>query len=337
MKNNGLINVVQFGLGPIGVASARSVLGKARGGVRLVGAIDIDPAKAGKDLGEILGTGQRLGIPVSSDASVLKEVHADVALHTTSSFLDRVFPQIATCVRAGVNVISSTEELFYPYDRHPDVAKELHALALEHDVSVVGTGVNPGFVMDTLPLMVTGVCTEVRRITVERVVDASSRRLPLQKKIGAGLTVEEFQERKKTGTFGHIGLRESLLFIASGLGWNLDRIEEALDPVVTTRIISTPYVTVEAGGVGGIHHRINGFQGQNCPLSLDLTMCVGAENPHDSIKVDGDPPIDIVIKTGVFGDSATVAALVNSIPLVMASPAGLLTTKDLPVLRALAG
>lgn len=330
------INVVQYGLGPIGAESARKLLEKSDNGIRLVGAIDIDPAKVGKDLGEILGMKERLGIVVSNDArTVFRSTQTHVAVHTTSSFLEKVFSQLAQCAESNVNVVSSTEELFYPYDRHPRIAMELDAIAKRNGITIVGTGVNPGFVMDTLPLMATGMCTKIRSITVERVVDASRRRLPLQRKIGAGMSVSDFEEKKKSGTFGHIGLRESLLFIAAGLEWNLQRVEESLAPMIATKDIKTPYFEVARGQVSGIHQIINGYNNATHSLSLDLKMYVGADNPHDSIFVDGDPPIDLEIKTGVFGDSATVAALVNIIPLVVASGPGLMTMKELPVLRSL--
>ena len=330
------INVVQYGLGPIGVETAKLVLAKSKSsGLRLVGAIDIDPAKVGKDVSEILGLSEPTGIKVSDNAQqVFDAVKPHVALHTTTSFLQKVYPQLTACIESGVHVVSSTEELLFPYDRHPDLSRQLDDLAKKHHVAVLGTGVNPGFVMDVLPLVLTGVCTSVRAIRVERVVDASKRRLPLQRKIGAGITTEEFEEKKKTGVFGHIGLRESLLFVADGLGWKFDRVQEALQPMVASREIVTPYFRVQPGRVSGIHHTIAGSVGAKEILSLDLKMYVGADDPHDAVYVDGDPPVDAVIRSGVFGDSATVAALVNAIPLVLQSPPGLQTLKDLPAMRA---
>lgn len=331
-----IIRVVQYGLGPIGVETAKVVLSKSKTcNLRLVGAIDIDPAKAGKDIGEILGLSEQTGIKVSSSAQeVFSATKPHVALHTTSSFLDKVQPQLVACIEAGVNVVSSTEELFFPFERQPRISRELHELAKEHSVAVLGTGVNPGFVMDSLPLMLTGVCTTVRKIRVERVVDASKRRHPLQRKIGAGLAVEEFEDKKKTGTFGHIGLRESLLFIADGLGWKLDRVEEELQPMIADRDVITPYLHVAQGKVSGIHHVVTGYVDANDILSLDLRMYIGANDPHDAVVIDGDPPVNLVIKSGVFGDSATVATLVNAIPLVLQSPPGLQTMKHLPLPRA---
>ena len=330
-----VFKVVQFGLGPIGIETAKTILEKSTSGnVQLVGAIDIDPAKVGKDLGEILGNSSPLGIIVSDKAGeVLRATQPDVVLHTTSSFLERIYPQLEVCITSGVHIVSSAEELFFPYDRHPKLSKELDELATKHNVSVLGTGVNPGFVMDTLALVATGVCTRVRSVRIERVVDASKRRLPLQRKIGAGFSVQEFEEKKKTGTFGHIGLRESLLFVADGLNWTLETIDELLQPMVASADVQTPYISVQKGQVTGIHHSITGSSNGTMKLSLDLKMYVGATDPHDTVFVDGDPPIELVIRNGVFGDSATVAALVNAIPLVVGATPGLKTMKDLAIPR----
>jgi len=329
------LRIVQFGLGPIGIETAKTVLEKSTNGeLQLVGAIDIDPGKVGKDLSEVLGLPQKLGVIVSDHAAeVFRSTKPDVVLHTTSSFLERIYPQLEACVTSGVNVVSSAEELFFPYDRHPKLSKELDELAKRYKVAVLGTGVNPGYVMDTLALTATAVCNRVRSITVERVVDASKRRLPLQRKIGAGISAQEFEEKKKTGTFGHIGLRESLLFVAQGLRWKLDHITETLQPMIADREIKTPYITVAKGQVAGIHHAITGDVQGKTVLTLDLKMYVGAEDPRDAVFVDGSPPVDLVIRNGIFGDSATVAALVNAIPLVMQTTPGLKTTKDLAVPR----
>ncbi|MDX1545641.1 MAG: dihydrodipicolinate reductase [Rhodothermales bacterium] len=332
------IRVVQYGLGPIGVETARVLLDKqAAGHVRLVGAIDIDPDKAGRDLAELLGREATTGIVVDDDADrVLAQTLPDVVVHTTSSFLDRVMLQLVRCIEAGAHVVSSTEELAYPFERHPVRSHTLDATAKRHGVAVLGTGVNPGYAMDTLALSATGVCTDVTHLRAERVVDAGKRRAPLQRKVGAGITVEEFEARKATGTFGHIGLRESMLLVADGLGWTFDRVEETLEPMRADRDIETPYSRVEAGSVAGIHHAITGFVGEEPLVELDLKMYVGAEDPHDAVQVTGTPPVRLVVPGGIFGDTATVAALVNAVPLVRAATPGLRTTKDLPVPRCFA-
>lgn len=332
------IRVVQYGVGPIGLESLRTVLAKQPTGlIELVGAIDIDPEKTGRDVAELLGRDAPTGITIQPDAdAVLRETRPEVVLHTTTSFLDRMHTQLLQCARAGVHVVSSTEELSFPYDRHPDLAAEIDAEAKAHGVVIIGTGVNPGYAMDTLALTATGVCSDVTEVHVERVVDAGKRRLPLQRKVGAGLTAEQFAEKKQTGTFGHIGLRESLLFVAHGLGWTLDRTEETLDPVLSPRDVITPYLEVKAGQVAGIHHAITGYIKDEPILTLDLKMFVGAESPRDAVRVVGNPPIDLVIRGGIFGDTATVAALVNTVPLVLDAAPGLRTMKDLPIPRAFA-
>lgn len=332
------IRVVQYGLGPIGLATAGVVLQKQETGqLALVGAIDIDPAKVGRDVAELINHGSSTDVVVSGNAAeTLARTRPDVVLHTTSSFLDRMHDQLTACAEAGAHVISSTEELSYPFNRHPSLAKTLDMTAKEHGVVILGTGVNPGYAMDTLVMMATAVCTDVTSIQAERVVDAAFRREPLQRKVGAGLHINDFDALKQTGTFGHIGLQESLHLVADGLGWRVSEVEETLDPVIAMEPVESPYLEVKVGDVAGIHHRIVGYVGDVPRLTLDLKMYVGAHNPCDTVTVDGTPPIDLVIPNGIFGDTATVAALVNAIPLVMQTPPGLRTMKDLPVPRAFA-
>ena len=333
------VRVLQYGVGPIGLACIRTILAKQETGqLVLAGAVDISPEKVGRDVAELLGGGlSPTGILVSDDAAaVLAETTPDVVLHTTTSFLDRVHGQIEECIRCGVPVVSSTEELSFSYDRHPELSAVLHKEAVKHGVAVVGTGVNPGYAMDTLALMATGVCTDVSEVHAVRVVDAGKRRKPLQLKVGAGLSAKAFDEKKATGVFGHIGLRESLFFVAKGLGWPLDRVDEQLHPVLTDAEISTPFLTVAPGNVAGIHHFITGYVGGRPLLSLDLKMFVGAKEPRDAVRVVGEPPVDLVVRDGIFGDTATVATLINAIPLVLHASPGLKTMMDLPVPRAFA-
>lgn len=328
--------IVQFGLGPIGQSCLRTLLSKKRG-IQLVGAIDIDPDKVGKDVSDLLGLDAPTGVVVSGDAeAVLRDTKPDVVVHTTSSFLGAMYDQLVLCARHGAHVVSSTEELAWPYERHPAISAELDRVAKENGVTLLGTGVNPGYAMDALALMATGVCADVTGIRIHREVDAGLRRLPLQRKVGAGISVAEFEAKKATGQFGHIGLVESLYMVASGLGWSVDRIEENLEPVVSQKNVQTPFLEVKSGQVAGIHHHAHGFSGDEEVITLDLKMYVGAPNPRDAVSVEGDPPIELEIKGGIFGDTATVAALVNGIPLVAEAAPGLKTVKDVPLLRAFA-
>ncbi|GMQ83103.1 MAG: oxidoreductase [Rhodothermia bacterium] len=326
--------VVQYGIGPIGQSCLRTILAK-NSALELVGAIDIDPDKVGKDVADIVGQDGKTGVTVSSDVqTVLESTKPDAVVHTTSSFLDRMYDQLILCAKSGVNVVSSTEELSFPFDRHPKISREIDDVAKENGVTILGTGVNPGYAMDALALMATGVCNDVTRIEINRVVDAGLRRLPLQIKVGAALTVEVFEKKRATGRFGHIGLVESVRMVASGLGWTLSRLDEQLNPVISGRRVVTQYLTVEEGQVAGIHHSARGYIGDEEVLSLNLQMYVGADDPRDAVSVEGDPPIDLVIRGGIFGDTATVATLINGIPQVVSGVPGLATVIDVPIPKA---
>jgi len=331
------LRIVQYGLGPIGQAVARTVLEKSDA-MTLVGAVDIDPEKAGRDVADVIGDGgSPTGVAVSDDAdAVLADSNPDVVLHTTTSFLEGVTDQLVQCARAGAHVVSSTEELAFPYDRAPGVSERLDRVAQEEKIVIVGTGVNPGYAMDTLPLMATGVCTDVQAVHVERVVDASERREPLQEKVGAGISTQAFQEKKAAGGFGHIGLRESLLLVADRLGWSLDTVEETLQPVHADAPVDTGFRQVDRGEVAGIHHAATGWIDEEARVTLDLKMYVGAEESYDAVQVEGDPPINLRFQGGIFGDTATVGMLVNTVPLAAGARPGLQTMADLPVPRAFA-
>lgn len=330
------IRVVQFGLGPIGQACVQALLQKPA--FHLVGGIDADPQKIGKDLGEACGLKKRLGLTVRGDAeAALAEWRPHVALHTTQSFLNQIEDQLVTLIRGGVNVVSSTEELFYPYERDPEFCQRIDALAKQYGVAVVGTGVNPGFVMDVLPLCLTGVCTEVRRIVVTRVVDAGRRRLPLQKKVGAGLTLREFRAQVASGTFGHIGLRESARAVMRTMGWPADEIKESIQPVIAKRTIKTRSYTIASGQVAGLHQTLRVKSSGKERLVLDLQMYVGAKNPSDRVEIIGSPPLSVCVENGIFGDTATVGMLVNTVPKILNAQPGLRTIVELPVPSAFAG
>jgi hypothetical protein len=221
---------IHYGLGAIGLAVLKLTASKKR--IRPVAAIDIAPEIAGRNAGEVAGLERPLDVTVSADAGAALATSADAVIHCTGSYLDAVQPQLLAAVRAGKNVISTCEELSYPWDRHPRLAADLDREAKAHGVTVLGTGVNPGFVMDTLVLALSGVCQEIAHITAVRVVDVLTRRIQLQRKVGAGLSVDEFQRRVAEGTIRHVGLEESARLIAGGLGWKLERAEETLEPVV---------------------------------------------------------------------------------------------------------
>jgi len=324
------IKIAQFGLGPIGIETLK--LAASKPWAEIVGGIDIDPSKIGMDLGELTQVKSLRGKKVYRS---LEEIPAsrkpEVIFHTAVSKFQAAFDQIAPMVRAGISVVSSCEELLFPALRDKKLAGKLDALCKQYDARVLGTGVNPGFVMDLLPVCMTGVSREVRAVHVQRVVNASTRRAPLQKKIGSGMPPAEFRKLFKAGKAGHAGLKDSLALIAHALGWKVTNITETGDAVVAKQNITTKFLKVKKGETCGLHQYAEGkVKGKVC-LTLDLKMYLDAPNPHDAIQIEGEPPLNVVINGGVAGDQATVAALVNSAPRLLKSPAGLLMMTDLSV------
>ncbi|MBI2909623.1 MAG: dihydrodipicolinate reductase [Chloroflexi bacterium] len=322
------IRTVHYGVGAIGSEIVR--LAGARKDLKIVGAVDIAQDRAGKDLGLAAGLERRLGVSINArPETVLVPEGADVVIHSTRSSLTRVAPELQRCIEADMDVVSTCEELAYPWASHPRLARKLDELARQHAVSIVGTGVNPGFVMDTLALALTAPCQNVRRIRITRVVDSALRRIQLQRKTGASLTVEEFREKVALGTIRHVGLRESMLLVADALFGRLTRIEESIEPVVAAKPRRSQFFEVVTGKVAGVHQVVTAFVGDKEVIRLELEISIGAEDPRDAVLIEADPDIDMVIRGGVFGDTATAAIALNCIPRVLQAAPGLLSMKDL--------
>lgn len=326
------IRTIHYGIGAIGSEIVRSVVNHP--GFEVAAAIDAHPSKAGRDLGEAAGLGRTIGIPVSYEAEpVLKDVYADVVIHTTGSSMMEVYPQLMSIVAAEKSVISTCEELSFPWVRYPEISQKLDRRARETGVRVLGTGVNPGFVMDLLPLVMLIASQQVKTIEVERVVDVGTRRMQLQRKVGIGLSVKAFQQAAAGGTLGHVGLRESLFMIADTLDWNLEDVRETIEPVVARGKQNTEYFSVDRGYTAGLRQSAVGILNGRAAIRLDLEMSLGARDPHDSIKIDGSPPMKLLIPGGVSGDLATAAVAVSCIPAIARGrSSGLLTMRDMPAL-----
>lgn len=324
------IRVVQYGVGPIGASIAR--LMRQKQSLEIVGAIDTDPSKIGKDLGEIAGAPDApWGVKISADAAKILNGHVDAVVHSTSSYLENVMDQLIGCLEAGCCIVSTCEELAYPFRKHPALSKKLDAAAQEEGVALVGTGVNPGFVMDKLVLTLSAVCQRVDFAKATRVVDASHRRLPLQKKIGAGMTSEEFRAQVAAGVIKHHGLPESIAMVADGLGLAVDDISETIEPVIADVSVRTEFMEVAAGQVAGVHQIARGTAAGKEKIFMELKMYVGAKDPADTIELKGEPNLTLTIPGGTHGDIATAAVVVNTIPTILAAPAGLRSSRDLPL------
>jgi 4-hydroxy-tetrahydrodipicolinate reductase len=321
------IRVIQYGLGPIGAAVARQIV--EREGVELVGGVDIDPAKIGQDLGELIGLGRPLGVQIA-DKLASVEAGADVVVHTTNSYFSLFTNQILEILEAGLDIVSTSEELSFPWLAHGEEAAKVDGAARRAGKTVLGTGVNPGFLMDSLPLFLTSICQQVERIDVTRVINASLRRGPFQAKIGSGMTVEEFNAKMATGRMGHVGLPESMGMLFSTVGKDLVRYESDVEPVVADRPIETDDFQVEPGQVRGLRQVARGYDGDGEFVSLTFVAALEERNDVDTIQITGRPDLTVELR-GTNGDLATVAMAVNAIRRVHEAPPGLSTMRDLPV------
>lgn len=326
------IKVILFGLGPIGAACAR-VLAMRPDAYEFVGAVDLDPTKVGKDVAEILGLPDKTGVKVSDKAGRVLAKDADLVVHATGSYISKVKPQLVQIIKAGKNIVSTCEELSNPWAQSPKDADELNKLAKQHRVTVVGTGINPGYAMDTLPVALTAVCQDVKSIRVKRVVDASKRRKQLQQKIGAGMTVQEFHQAAANKEIRHVGLAESVSLVARGMGWELDEITETIAPVVAKQRVVTEYLTVEPKFVAGVRQFGRGIAAGEEKVVLELVMTVDAKQATDQVWVEGTPNLHSLVK-GIHGDISTAAVVGNTARRVVEAKPGLLTMVDLPVVSA---
>jgi 4-hydroxy-tetrahydrodipicolinate reductase len=324
------IRVLMYGLGPIGAAVARQIA--SRKGFQIVGAVDIDRAKIGLDLGQVIGLDKKMRVRITNDAAgAIKTGKPDVAVLCTSSSLKKVMPQIETVLKKKVAIVSTTEELSYPVGKNRALAKKIDQLAKKAKVAVVGTGVNPGFAMDALPITLTGICERVDSIRVDRIQDARSRRLPFQQKIGSGLNKEQFAQKVKDGSVRHVGLAESVTMIADAMGWKLDKVTDEIHPKIADKGVESELIAVDPGYVCGIVQDGIGYMKGKPVVTLHMEAYLGAPESYDAVTVEGNPRITQKISGGLHGDVATASITVNSIPKILRVSPGLRTMADMPI------
>lgn len=329
MEREGGIPVIIMGLGEVGRAVALAALSRSE--LRLVGAVDPSPALAGRKLSDVLGAAAPALTVAADPAEALRAVRGGVVLHATGSLFPEVLPQLKAAVTAGASVVSTCEELAWPWLRYEEEAEELDRLCEARGVAVVGTGVNPGFVLDRLPAFLSQVTGPVRHVRGLRMVDAFRARPRLLAKLGLGLDEETFHARADSGEIGHVGLAESAALAAAGCGLEVDEVDEEIVPLLAEEDTSGP-VAILRGRVAGIQHVARGFFEEREIVRLELTFAGGAEDPRDEVEIDADPPVRILIPGGLAGLAATANAVVNA-AVPAAERKGLITVLDLPAGR----
>jgi len=319
-----------YGLGPIGAAVARQIA--SRKGFQIVGAVDIDRAKIGLDLSEVVGLDKKMRIRITNDASgAIKSGKPDVAVLCTSSSLKSVMPQIEAILKKKVAIVSTTEELSYPVGKNRALARKIDLMAKRAKVAVVGTGINPGFAMDALPITLTGICERVDSIRVDRIQDARSRRLPFQQKIGSGLNTEQFAQKVKDGSVRHVGLTESVTMIADAMGWKLDKVTDEIHPKIADQAVESELIAVDPGYVCGIIQDGIGYSKGKPVITLHMEAYLGAPESYDAVTIEGSPRVTSKVLGGLHGDVATASITVNSIPKILRVSPGLRTMADMPI------
>ena len=326
------MNVLVFGLGPIGIEILRNAYQLNPHSV--IGAVDIDPNKVGKDIGELSGEADS-GIKVTDNVQDVekRKESQQVAIHATGSNLKHVWPQIKELLDNGYSVVSTCEQLSYPWHAYPELAKEIDEYAKSKNLTVIGTGINPGFIMDTMAVCFSTVLTNVKKITVIRNVDVSKRRIPLQKKVGIGMSEEEFLSLANQDKIGHVGLEESVRLIAYALNWKLIDVNNTIEPTIAKDQVHTPLTPLNTGDVSGLHQVSRGRTAEGFEIHLDLTMSAGIEQ-KDEIILEGNTTQRNVVPDGIFGDTSTAAMAINTAKRIDAiRQPGLLTMADIGLPR----
>lgn len=337
------IKVVVWGFGAMGSGMARMILSKI--GFEIVGVCDRNPAYVGKSVFSIL----KIENPDSHDVVVRPNIEdiiadgsCDVCLLATDSFTHKAFPKIKWLLEHRINVISTAEEMTYPQANRPDLAAEMDQIAKAHGVTVLGTGINPGMMMDLLVLMMTGVMSDVQKINVSRVNSLSPFGETVMTEQGVGLSPAEYETKHAAGEIaGHVGFKESVGMMSRALGWKIDRFDQQMSPIITAVDRKSPFGFAKAGNVTGIDMRSQGYQNGRLMIEMShpqqIEPQLGGVHTGDYIDISGTPPVHLAIQPEIDGGIGTIAICVNMIPHVINARPGLKTMIDLPVPRAIMG
>ena len=316
-----------FGYGAINRLVARVVLER---GWEIVGVVDKDPRILGEDVGKLAGL-EPLGIKVSNKPEVLK--NAEIVLHATGSYLDKIFDQLEALIKMGKDILSTCETLAYPYYRYPELAKKLDELAASRGVTVLGAGINPGFLLDALVIVLSAPFNIVKGVRAVRSLDAGKRRLPFRVKVGIGLDPEVYVNKLKKGELtGHVGYAESVYLVAQSMGIKLSKVKEAQEPVVAKSEVTVAGQTIPAGKVIGIKGYGKGYVNDKEVISIEFHAYVGAQE-YEEISIIGKDYNVTWRSTGTPGDLGTASVIVNLAEAVAAYRPGLITMADIVPFR----
>lgn len=337
------IRVGIWGFGAMGSGMAKMLLKKT--GVEIVSVCDMHPDRVGKSIYEVLGAekGERCEVIIKSDANeAFTDECADVVLLATDSFTKGAFDKIKLILEKKINVISTAEEMAYPKAQEPELAAKLDEIAKANGVSVLGTGINPGFVLDLLILALTGTCEEVDYIKAARVNDLSPFGKAVMIEQGVGVTKDEFLRGVEDGSIaGHVGFPESINMITDGIGWNLEKVEETREPIMSNVYRKSEYAEVEAGNVAGCRQCGYGYVNGKVKIEMEhpqqILPHLEGQSTGDYVSIKGIPNIDLQITPEIPGGIGTIAMCVNSIPHIINAIPGLKTMLDIPVPRAIMG
>ncbi|MDG1830586.1 MAG: hypothetical protein P8I85_02525 [Flavobacteriaceae bacterium] len=325
-----MIKVIQIGFGPLGVQTAKFIAKKST--IKTVAVVDNDPDLYNKNINDFSSDLDNKICISNSVNEALKNINEkpDVAIITTVSSLKEIYNQINEVVKHNINIISTCEELSYPWKTDPALSKKLNDLCKLNNVACLGTGVNPGFLMDYLPSVLSTVCKEINKIRIYRVQDASFRRIPFQKKIGAGLDLSEFKNKELEGTLRHVGLTESLHLLAKSLNFDIDNVTETLNPVICKSDLNGS-INIKKGCARGVEQIAYGYLNSEVVIEMQFKAAVGESRSFDRIEVDGIPSFVSEIEGGINGDIATCSIAINSIKSIMKASPGLHTMADIAV------
>ncbi|MBA7532162.1 2,4-diaminopentanoate dehydrogenase [subsurface metagenome] len=336
------VKVIIWGFGAMGSGMARLLLKKK--GVEIVGVCDLDPLKVGRNMYDVLETKSSSKAVLIHDnhQEIIKDGHADIVLLATDSFVKGAFDKIKYCVEKKMNVISTAEEMAYPKAKEPKLSKEMDNLAKENNVTILGTGINPGFVLDLLIIALTGTCETIENIKALRVNDLSPFGPTVMVEQGVGLTVEKFNEGLKNSKIvGHVGFNESINMITDAIGWKLEKVTQTKEAIVSKVYRKNDYVEIKAGNVAGCRQCGYGYVDGEIKIEMEHPQQIKPElegvNTGDFITINGVPDISLQIKPEIPGGIGTISMTVNMIPHVINAEAGLKTMLELPIPRAIMG